>query len=138
MTELARVNVGDGGYGQNQLILSYELVSQSITKNSSMVKFQISLYCPVWINTTSSKLIIDSSAGSIGEVSIGPSWNAGTHVLWTNGDTGWELGHNPDGTLDYTLSAEIVSTFLLAGTVSAKIPIPTIPRYALSASGISS
>lgn len=92
----------------------------------------------MWINTTSSKLVLTSSTGSIGEVAVGPNWNAGTHVLWTNGDTGWELGHSADGTLDYTLSAQIVSTYLLSGTVSAKIPIPTIPRYATSVQSLNS
>ncbi len=123
MQEVSRVAVGEDKYGTYYLILSREVVSQSIANNSSVVKLKLSLYCPVWINTVRTTLVIGDSS-----VNIGPSWSAGTNEIWNNGD-GWTLGHAPNGKLDYTFTASINSTYLLNGTVSGKITVPDIPRY---------
>lgn len=123
MTELTRVNVGNAGYGNNQLILYYELISQSVESNTSKVKFRVSLYCPVYVNTTRTTLNIMNVISQ----NVGPNFSAGEHVL---GEVTWNLGHDDLGKLDYTFWASISSTYLLNGTASAKVPIPNIPRYA--------
>lgn len=123
MTELTRVNVGNAGDGNNQLILYYELISQSVESNTSKVKFRVSLYCPVYVNTTRTTLNIMNVISQ----NVGPNFSAGEHVL---GEVTWDLGHDDLGKLDYTFWASISSTYLLNGTASAKVPIPNIPRYA--------
>lgn len=128
MQEVARVAVGTDSYGTYYLILSREVVSQNIASNYSLVKIQVSLQCPVWINFSSATLKLTSSTGELGTINLPSSFSTGTHVLWNNGD-GWTLGHNDVGVLDYSISAYIHATYLLDGTVTGKITAPNIPRY---------
>lgn len=123
MTEFTRANVGNAGYGNNELILLYEVQSQSTSSNTSNVKTQALLRCPVYLNTSATYLSVQGGS----RFTVGSSWSAGDHVLWEGTYT---VSHNSDGTGSFGFTATISSTYLLSGTASGTITLPTIPRYA--------
>ena len=123
MVEFTRANIGNAGYGNNELILLSEVTYQSPSENYSNVHIQAILRCPVYVSTSATYLSIQGGA----RYKIGSYWSAGDHVVY---DNTIRVGHNPDGTVSYNFSATISSTYLLSGTASGIVPIGAIPRYA--------
>lgn len=123
MQEFGRAYVSTDGY-ERYLILRYQVLSQSSSSNSSIVKVQVVL---------SSQY--DFQASEVGWSVNGGAyqwdtryyWYAGETVLWDNNLT---IYHNSSGVGTLNVSATIQSTYGVSGTVNGSASLPTIPRYA--------
>lgn len=119
--EIGRINVGNAGYGDNQLYVTYDLLSQSVASNSSNVRVYLYFHAPVWISFSSASAYLHNS----GWFSIATSFGAGEHHLCTFDIT---INHNSDGTGSFNVGYGINTSFLVSGSGSCGASLPRIPR----------
>lgn len=120
-TELNRLNVGNAGYGNNQLVLSYDLNSRSIDGNYTTITLYLYLTCPVRISFASAQAWLHNS----GWFNIPTSFSAGDHLLK---QMTINIPHNADGTGAFNVGFGVNTTFVVSGSGTGGTTLPTIPR----------
>lgn len=120
--EIGRINVGNGGYGNNQLIVRYDLVGQYIAENYSTIRAYLYFDAPVRINFDRAS----ASLHTTGWYAIQTSYTAGEHLIGTLDFNVW---HNDVGKASFAIGYGIDTSFLVSGSgVTTTVPLPTIPR----------
>lgn len=121
-TEIGRINVGNAGYGNNQLYVTYDLLGQNISGNYSTVRAYLYFYAPVWINFSSASAYLHTT----GWYGIATSYPAGAHHI---GTIDFNVGHNAAGDGSFAIGYGINTSYLVSGSgVTNAVTLPRIPR----------
>lgn len=120
-TELKRINVGNAGWGNFQLILSYDKGTPNVAGNYTPITIYLNLYCPNWISFDVAQAWLHTS----GWFNIGKEYSAGTYELKR---MNVNIAHNADGTGAFNIGFGLNTSFLLSGSSSGGTTLPTIPR----------
>lgn len=107
-------------YGTYYYTLSYDLLSQSTTNNTSTIRVYGTISLPVYISW--SRGSIDINGVSFG---LATYYSAGTYTI---GYTDITVYHNNDGTGSVYVSGSISTSYLMNGSCGGTIYLPTIPR----------
>ena len=109
-------------YGTYTYALSYDLLSQSTTNNTSTIRVYGVLKLPVYISWSRGSATVHTSS-----FGLATYYGAGNHTI---GSVDITVGHNNDGTGSVYVGGSINTSYLMNGSCGGTIYLPRIPRAA--------
>ena len=111
-------------YGTYSYILSYDIVSQSTTSNTSTIRVYGRIELPVYISWSRGTASVHTSS-----FGLSTYYSAGSHQI---GSVDVTVAHNNDGTGSVYIGGSISTSYLMNGSCGGTITLPTIARNAVT------